>query len=122
MKKTGLEELRELADSTHNTYLTGLAYKIEQETIPRPRFEDGTPVQIGDSIVSDIGITKIVTDIIPCIQRTWIMCNRKPYTDYTIDNPVKRPDNADMPFSYDFCGDPMKIFVDTYVTEGEKNV
>lgn len=43
--------------------LDEIADRIERETLPRPRFEDGEPVNVGDAFVGADGTTDVVTGI-----------------------------------------------------------
>lgn len=60
---TVIEDMRKIAwDLEHGYELKGashllreLADQIERETLPRPLFEDGEPVQFGDEFVNDKG-------------------------------------------------------------------
>lgn len=72
---TGIEKLRNLSatlgerqpfaleriyidDKTASEWLADVADQIERETLPRPRFEDGEPVQFGDEFVVSINTHK----------------------------------------------------------------
>lgn len=82
MKKTLVEELRESTDgvvavlekltgiklykTTHEELYNALADRIEKEYLPRPRFEDGEPVKVGDKVQTGFGVMvveKIEADV-----------------------------------------------------------
>lgn len=59
---TGIKRLRERADGyvrdgreVDASTLRDIADQIERETLPRPLFEDGTPVEVGSEIVAPHG-------------------------------------------------------------------
>lgn len=49
-------------DALYSTFANDLADEIEKYYIPRPRFEDGEPVQFGDEVEPD-SLEKILVDM-----------------------------------------------------------
>lgn len=77
--------------------LLHIANQIERETLPRPMFEDGTPVQFGDAVCCDDGYTFTV-DAIEVMRDGWFSLSQFSCSVSMTIQPgerVKRPEQQD---------------------------
>lgn len=99
---TGIERLRALAngDASHETgngwFLTAetlesIAGQIERETLPRPRFADGEPVQVGDKYVNKYG-NVATADTVVVSNHGFTLYDKGSATHFKLTESVKRPD------------------------------
>lgn len=80
-----------------DTWLTRAVAKIERETLPRPLFEDGEPVQFGDEILCSDGRT-ITVSAIEAKQSGWYSLRQFSCDALETIRPgelVKRPEPTD---------------------------
>ena len=80
-----------------DTWLARAAAKIERETLPRPMFEDGAPVQFGDAVCCDNGDTFTV-DSIEVMRDGWFSLSQFSCSVSIAIQPgerVKRPEQPD---------------------------
>lgn len=101
---TGLEKLRAICGLY---YLMGggvqpvaigklkeIADQIERETLPRPLFEDGEPVQFGDECAFAGGV-EAVHSIAFYGDGRWHVFGRGVYGTNSVDGPLRRPEPTD---------------------------
>lgn len=88
---TGVEKLREFTLSleqwdlyAHADALRDIADKIERETLQKPRFEDGEPVQFGDEFVAWNGKTGTVRSIDVVENGRLIIINASSSNNYVV--------------------------------------
>lgn len=80
-----------------STTLTAIADQIERETLPRPLFEDGEPVQFGDAVCCYDGYT-LTVDAIEVMRDGWCSLSRFACGVSETIQPgerVKRPEQPD---------------------------
>jgi hypothetical protein len=104
---TGIEKLRNLSSTlsegqpftleriyiggkTVSEWLADVADQIERETLPRPRFEDGEPVQFGDKYVDKYG-NVATADTVVVSNHGFTLYNRGSATHFKLTESVKRP-------------------------------
>lgn len=74
--------------------LDEIADRIERETLPRPRFEDGEPVQVGDKYVDKYG--NVATAFTVAVSNHgFTLCGSGSETHFKLTDSVKRPDPPD---------------------------
>ena len=76
----------------HMFVCNAIADQIERETLPRPRFEDGEPVQFGDKYEA-YGHVRMV-ERITFFKDRWIVSERFDNSNVS-DGPLKRPEPPD---------------------------
>lgn len=74
--------------------LDEIADRIERETLPRPRFEDGEPVQFGDEFVTELGDVGEVEQI-DLREGGWSVWSYSSHKASNTDGPLKRPEPPD---------------------------
>lgn len=99
---TGIERLRALAngDASHETgndwFLTAetldaIVDQIERETLPRPRFEDGTVAINGNEFEAG-GKRMVIYDMLVCTDGSYrILCEDQTVCVFEAKKPLKRP-------------------------------
>lgn len=125
MKKLLHERLREIGQGNycHSVELdsgrvmlnpseaANLANEIEKYYIPRPRFEDGEPVQFGDEFINCHGHNNTVSSITYTRgNKDYVSLNA--WTKQVLDEPVKRPE----PKVLDADGEEIKVGDTVYTT------
>lgn len=91
--------------------LSDLADFINDYFLPRPLFEDGTPVKVGDRFMLYGRTDSEVTDYCVCDDGSFAINNFR----YDQDQRVKRPEQ---PKLLDADGEPIKVGDELYLTDG----
>lgn len=93
--------------------LDAIADQIERETLPRPRFEDGELVQVGDKYVNKYG--NIATaDTVVVSNHGFTLYDKGSATHFKLTESVKRPERPDtwekLTADIERCGDSCAYF------------
>lgn len=105
----------ENCDDCHRFVCEVIADQIERETLPRPCFEDGEPVQVGDKYVNKYG--NIATaDTVVVSNHGFTLYDKGSATHFKPTESVKRPEP---PKVLDADGVEIKVGDEVWLVEGD---